>query len=201
MTKPSLPELHQRLLEGDALAASPLVEQVLTPMVRIVTKTVPKLYDPHAVEEVCLDALLAYIENPASYDPSRSKLLTYLTNKARWRAMTKVRDQARLLERETEYAHTLNPLPDALDPAAKAEADVVDAVFAHQILRERGGDIAKDDGDVDIFLLIAAGERFDDAYLEALSLEDTPANRQEIGRRRERIRGRLRRIRTEYGHD
>lgn len=201
MTKPSLIDLHQRLLDGDPLAATPLVEAVLAPMVRIVSKTVPQLYDPHAVEEACLDTLLAYLEKPDVYDPSRSQLLTYLTNMARWRAMTAARKQDRRRAREKAHAKMVHDLGGATDPQHKAESDAVDALLVHQILQERGGDIAKDDGDADVFLLMAAGERFDEAYLEALNLEDTPDNRQEIGRRRERIRGRLRRIRTEYGHE
>lgn len=200
MDNADLLQIHQRILAGDTLAAAPLVEAVLEPMVGVVKRTVPQLYDPHDVEAACLDALLEYLEAPSSYAPAKSALFTYLTNKARWRALTTVRSHARRRKTELAYIELHCEQSSIADPLPKVEGDILDALLVKQLIAKHGGDIVKDDGDEEIFLLMAAGERFADAYLEALGLESSSENHEEIERRRERIRGRLRRIRKEQDH-
>jgi DNA-directed RNA polymerase specialized sigma24 family protein len=185
----SLEELHSDLVAGDPRAASKIVEDALPKMVRLVTRLVPKLHDGH--EDACLEAMLDYLQAPTAFVPGRASLLTYLVNQARSRARTAVRAQARRQSYENAFA--INRDITVSDHTA-GEDGVLDLIHLQHLIDEHGSTICTVPDDGEIFLLMAAGERFYPAYLEALDLEDTVNNRAEVERRRERIRGRIRRI-------
>lgn len=75
------------------------------------------------------------------------------------------------------------------------EERAFDVIEVKEVLNTHGEALFEEDGDLDVFLLVAAGAREVEHYLEALGLEDTAANRMNANSRRERIRGRLRRLR------
>jgi len=185
----SLEQLHAELVSGDLRAASKIVACALAPMIRLVSQLVPKLHHDH--EDACLDALLDYLQVPAAYDPTRAKLLTYLTNKAVSKARTAVRTQTRRQSYEHRYAVTREV---TVGDSGGGEQDLLEKLHLQELLDAHGDAICCDAGDGEILLLMAAGERHCEPYLEALDLEDTLANRADVDRRRDRIRGRLRRL-------
>jgi DNA-directed RNA polymerase specialized sigma24 family protein len=184
-----LEELHADLIAGDLRAASKIVEYALPKMLRLVKRLVPKLHDGH--EDACLEALLDYLQKPADFVSERANLLTYLVNQARSRARTAVRAQTR---RQT-YEHAVAVDRDiTVGDRTAGEDFALDRIHLQHLLEEHGSAICADPDDGELFLLMAAGERFYPAYLEVLGLDDTVENRAEVERRRERIRGRLRRL-------
>jgi DNA-directed RNA polymerase specialized sigma24 family protein len=185
----SLEELHTDLVAGDLRAASKIVEVALPIMVRLVMRLVPKLHDGH--EDACLEALLDYLQAPTTFVPERASLLTYLVNQARSRARTAMRAQTR----RKSYEHTFVVNREITVRAqTQGEDDMLDLIHLKDLIDEHVSAICVDPDDGEIFLLMAAGERFYPAYLEVLGLEDTPDSRAEVERRRERIRGRIRRL-------
>ena len=185
----SLEELHADLVAGDLRAASKIVEQALPTMVQLVTRFAPKLHEGH--EDACLEALLDYLQAPTSFVPGHASLLTYLVNQAHWLARTAVRAQTR--RQHYEYAFAINRNVTVSDHTA-GEDHVLDLIHVRHLIDEYGSAICTDPDDGEIFLLMAAGERFYPAYLEVLGLDDSADNRAEVERRRERIRGRIRRL-------
>ncbi len=185
----NLEELHRDLIAGDLRAASKIVESALPAMVRLVTRLVPKLHDGH--EDACLDAMLDYLQAPKAFVAGRASLFTYLVNQARSRARTAVRAQARRQSYEHAYAvtHDITVSDHTAD-----EDGILDLLDLPTLIEKYESTICTDPDDGEIFLLMAAGERFHEAYLEVLGLEDTPDNRGEVTRRRDRIRGRIRRL-------
>jgi hypothetical protein len=188
----SLEDLHADLVAGDLRAASKIVERALPAMLSLIQRVVPKLQDGH--EEACMDALLSYLEAPTAFTPGRARLLTYLANDARWRARTAVRTEARRQHYEQSYARDQAILKGE---SSAGEEVALDAIELQKLLEGPAASIFKDPDDGEIFLLMAAGERHSSAYLEVLDLDDTAENRAEVERRRERLRGRVRRLQSQ----
>jgi hypothetical protein len=186
---PSLEDLHADLVTGDLRVASKIVEAALPKMLRLITSLVPRLYDGH--EDACLEALLDYLQAPTAYDPARAGLLTYLVTKAHSRARTAARGQRRRQFHEQSYVAE-RTITVADETAGENVA--LARIELRQLIDEHGSIICPDEDDGEIFLLMAAGERYFPAYLEVLNLDDTPDNRAAVERRRERIRGRVRRL-------
>ena len=186
---PKLEDLHADLIAGDLRAASKIVEMALPTMIRLVERSVPKLHDGH--EDACLVTLLDYLQAPTVYLPARAQLLTYLVTKALSHARTAVRAQNRRQFYEGRYA---SDREITINDQASGGNQALEQIDLQHLIEKHGDIICPDENDGEIFLLMAAGERFYPAYLEALDLDDTADNRAEVKRRRERIRGRLRRL-------
>ena len=190
---PELQILHTNLLGGDLRAASRIVERVLPTMVRIVRTQVPKLHDGH--EDACLEALLDYLQKPADYDPERASLLSYLVGKATFGAMTSVRAQGRRQQHEGQFALAAEV---TVGFETRGEEAALEGVQVQEIMAAHGRTLCVDPKDEDVLSLITAGEKAMPAYLAALGLPDTDQGREEAALRRERIRGRLRRLRRHF---
>jgi RNA polymerase sigma-70 factor, ECF subfamily len=184
---------HNRLLAGEPSSPSRLVSLLLKPLVSFVERAVPSIADPHEIEETCLDILLEYLRVPEVYDPAKARLFTWLAGKARWRALTRLRSIRRQADRDQKVLARVQDEQIAVDKPM--ETHILDVIQVHQILENHANEIVEEDGDLDIFLLVAAGARDTADYLDALGLDDTPVNRMSAMARRERIRGRIRRLR------
>jgi DNA-directed RNA polymerase specialized sigma24 family protein len=189
----ALEAAHEQLLAGDAIAPSRIVRLVLPALCAFVESAVPAILDHQDVEEACLDVLLSYLANPEAFDSSKAKLFTWLAGNARWRALTKLRGVKRRDRRENIVIQRVQD--EALVVDKSVEERAFDVIEVKEVLSSHGKTLFEEDGDVDVFLLIAAGAREVEHYLEVLGLEDTAANRMNANSRRERIRGRLRRLR------
>jgi len=102
-----------------------------------------------------------------------------------------VRAQSRRQSYESKYA-TERDL--TVGGQMNGESEVLELIELRGLIEAHGDFICHNEDDGEIFLLMAAGERFHPAYLEVLNLDDTADNRAEVERRRERIRGRIRRL-------
>lgn len=75
-------QLHRRLLEGDPLAPAELAEALLDVLVRRLRIKVQFVPDNSLFDDAAADAILAYVQQPAKFNPTKSSLLTYLTMSA-----------------------------------------------------------------------------------------------------------------------
>ena len=185
----SLESLHADLLAGDLRVSSRIVELALPPMLRLVERQVPGLHGG-SHEEACMDALFDYLRAPASYDAERAGLLTWLVVKARFRALTMVRGQTR----RTSYEQAALDEQRLLAGDGDGERDVLVALELGRVVEAHWRDLCQSPEEEEIFLLMAAGERHGSAYLEALDWPPTPENHARVAEIRERLRGRVRRL-------
>jgi RNA polymerase sigma-70 factor (ECF subfamily) len=182
--------LHGQLLAGDIRAAHRIVEIAIQPLIAIVGRDV-QMSDPHDVEQACMDALLRYLQAPNLYDPGRSQLLTYLAAIAKGLAMTIQRSNSRRLIRETKYRTILDQAGDA--GMAFADVDLRD------LRPDQQSQLVKEAGDGQILELIAKGENALSEVARILNLPATEQGIAEAGKRLERMRGRLRRLKDKTG--
>jgi hypothetical protein len=179
--------LHGRLIAGDLRAAHHLVELSIAQLKGIVSKDV-SLPDAQDVEQACFDALFEYLQNPTSYDPRRSQLVTYLAAIAKGKAKTTQRSNARRLARDMKYLDE-----QALETPVLQELDLgeLDQVVRAELVKEAGDDVLLD--------LIARGIDEAPEVARTLNLPSDVSGHQEAKRRMERMRGRLRRLKDKIG--
>jgi RNA polymerase sigma-70 factor, ECF subfamily len=190
---------HQRIVQGDPAAPGRLVDLLLEPLAAFVQKAVPTIIDPHLVEECCLDALLDYLRAPEHFDHEKARLFTWIAGHARWNALTKLRNETRRSRREKIVMDRIRDEQRAVDKSPEGMA--MDVIVVRQVLDRHSDALLEEDGDLEVFLLIAAGAHEAEHYLDALGLDDTPANRMIVNTRRERIRSRIRRLNKNFSHE
>jgi DNA-directed RNA polymerase specialized sigma24 family protein len=189
--------LHQRLLAGDPRAPSEIFELFEDRLTSVVRSTVPKLIDPGDVNAAMADALLKYFRSPSVYDPSKSSLLTWLCNHARHNALSQLREHGRRLGRLEQFEEVVRIGLVGRDNKRDGEDEFLDALEVNQIMERHSHEIATDPGDLEVFLLMAAGTKDEAVFIEALGLTGLPTeNRAEVRRRRDLIRKRLERLRS-----
>lgn len=184
--------LHGRLVAGDIRVAHRIVENALLPLIGIVGQRIP-MRDIGDVEQACIDALLKYLQSPSSYDPSRAQLLTYLAAIAKGKLLTANRSNVRRLVRDGKYLNEQTMLGSAGDDAAEEELDLGSMDATHRL------ELIKDPGDEQILQFIAAGEHEPSKLARLLELPNDAGAEVDAKRRLERMRGRLRRLKTKIG--
>jgi len=190
-----LEEAHARLLAGSANAPSELFELCAPHLRSIVRRSVPQLVDPAEVDTAVVDAMLDYFKEPGAFNPSRSALLTWLANKARYNALTLARGQQKWQGRQRAIVEAAGEGVYSADGSSGGEDSAVDAITAAEVLSRHGADLAPNPGDADVFLLMVAGVREDDAYVAALGLDGSPTARLDVRRRKQAMRQRISRLR------
>lgn len=101
-------QLHARVLAGDHDAAESLTALVL-PVVEANLGWRFRHVDATILHDAAVDALLAYLGEPARYDPSRAKLSTYLTFNAARKVADRLRSDRRRGRNESAFAKTRSP--------------------------------------------------------------------------------------------
>jgi DNA-directed RNA polymerase specialized sigma24 family protein len=189
--------LHQRLLSGDPRAPSEIFELFEKSLSAVVRKNVPKLVDPGDLNIAVADALLKYFRDPSIYDPSQSALFTWLCNQARYNALSLLREHRQRQSKIEEFGDAVRiGLVGADNKRSDAEKDFLDAIEVAQIMDRYGSEIVKDDSDLEVFLLMAAGVKDERIFAQALGLSASHADtRFVIRRKRDAIRKRLERFR------
>ena len=176
-------ELHQRLVEGDPLAPSELVETFSEELVRRVRARAQITDDDFLVCDAVTDALLAYAQQPTKYNPAKSGLLTYLTMSAHGDYLNMLARERRREKREVpleNVEHRLNVgnnlIEDVLDTVMEREGILTpeERIRLLQQVSER----FPDPQDRQLLNLMLLGERKTAAYSAVLGILDSDKNEQ-----------------------
>jgi RNA polymerase sigma-70 factor, ECF subfamily len=185
-------EMHARLLGGTSVTVtSEIAETFLSPVSNSLRKDFPSLGDPHLIETAVEDALIAYFNNPARFDPRRGSLFTYLRLLARSRLLNLLAGEKNLsapekvveLEAvESVYEMTDSEFAGPEDALARRESD--DATWRK--LRE----LFTDPIDLELIKLMMEGVREADLYAALLGLSSLPAEERarEVKRHKDRVK-------------
>jgi RNA polymerase sigma-70 factor, ECF subfamily len=185
-------ELHARLLTGASATVTSEIAEVFLPAVsRSLRGEFRNLGDPHLTDIATADALLAYFDDPARFDPHRAGLFTYL----RWRARSRLLN---LLAGQNN-----SPAPDeAVEVEASAPvyqvteggaADPEDALVrreANEATLRKLGALFTDPRDLELVRLMLAGVRETAHYAALLGITALPAEEQArlVKRHKDRVK-------------
>ena len=199
-------ELHQRLVEGDPLAPSELVETFIEKLMCRVRAKAQTTNDDFLVCDAVTDALLAYAQQPTKYNPAKSGLLTYLTMSAYGDYLNMLARERRRVKREVpleNVEHRLNVgnnliedllIEDVLDTVMEREG-ILTFEERNRLLQqvsERFPDIQ----DRRLLNLMLQGERKTAVYSAVLGIQnsDKIEQRQIVKRHKDRLSKRLKRL-------
>lgn len=188
--------IHQRLLEGDPVAAAEIAELLLPLLVPYLKQKFASIDDPHLVEDASHQALMGYILNPNRYDPTKSNLLTYIR-------LVAYRDLLNLVNSEKRHRNVISIGEYVADDAQQSEytieiadeyeleADVIARVITDQRLRSW----IPDETDLRVIFLMMENVRETEAYVVLLGLTHLPVSEQEkiVKQHKDRLKKLLRR--------
>src|SRR2546428_3599901 len=83
--------LHERVLAGDPVAPADVFRALMTPLSEALRHDL-RCTDDEAYDSG-VDAVFAYLEDPASFDRSRGRLSTYVMDIAKKRAIDRLRSR------------------------------------------------------------------------------------------------------------
>ena len=185
--------LHARLLRDDPTATHELLAHYLDPLADWLERQNPRLGDPHHYTTAAIEALLALLKNPRSYDPARRSLWGYLRMSAQGDLLNLLRSERRHGSRRAPLeAVELSPLAGNSewagldDPAQLADDDESAATPAPVV----AGLTPQEER---VLALMHAGERKTIAYALALGMAELPADerRRAVKRVKDRLQKRL----------
>ena len=185
-------DLHERLLAHDPVATADFFEIAVPVLERYLRHRFPSIapsVDPDIYVTAIYDALTDYFKNPQRYDPTRSRLTTYLGLAAR-------RDLQNLLSKESRHATgrtSLDSVEFDLSDGNDIAETVADSIDAQRLSDELTKDMST--AERDVFYLIVEGERSTEAAAIALGISHLPVPDQarEVKRVKDRIKKRIQR--------
>lgn len=204
-------ELHHRLVEGDPTAQSQIAETFLAPVRRILASRFSDVQREHPdwIDDATVDAIMAYVRKPSSYDPSKIPLLGFLAMAARADLLTRLRKEfGRTVPREETQRRRIRLIGgnegddesvgnDLEDQNTDVAGEVVGALADGEFIEWLRGHISEP-GDWAVVELLVQGDTGTDAYIEALGLEPRGMEPQALARRaydhKERVKKRIRRL-------
>ena len=198
--------LHQRLVEGDPLAPSELVESFMGELVNRLSGRLRKTVDDVLVQDAVTDALLAYVQEPTKYDPTKSRLLSYLS-------MSAYGDYLNMVAREQRRTRRQVPIENVeqrLEAGNYWVEDVEETVLRKlgTLTDEERSQIRMtiieqfpDPQDRKLLSLLLDGERNTAAYSTVLGIQesDPVEQRRIVKRNKDRLTKRLERLRDKLG--
>jgi RNA polymerase sigma factor (sigma-70 family) len=196
-------ELYRRLLEGDALAPADLAEAFLDQLAGELQRFNPQ-QDPHLCTEAAVDAILALIKNPRSYDPARgTSLAGYLRMSARGDLQNRLRKERRHSDRRADL-EAVELSPTGGKYLQDGEADPIHILIGREELEEMIARIPTVPAAVldelteqerVVLSLIRQGQRKTEVYARALGIDGLPVaeQRQVVKRLKDRVQKRLQR--------
>ena len=188
-------QLHERLLAGDPKAPSLIFTEVHPRLLRFIRGAAGTGFDVDDIESAVADAILFYFRLPSAFDPERSSLTTWLTAVAKFKLRTLARSRRRIDSRASRAVTPGNLEVLGLKAVSGGEVEFLAAIDGPRMLDRFGGEIIKDCGDLEVFLLMAAGAKDEPSFVQALQLTGTAEqNRREVRRRRDLIRKRAERL-------
>lgn len=179
-------DLYHRLCAGDPVAPSEFCERYLPRLMSDRRWVLPGIRDEHMIEEAAERAVLSFVQHPERYDPTRSKIMSYLRMAAKG-------DLINLINRESRHANRRAPI-DAVElqpPARNDEHDAPDLPgnVSQELLMRRLREALPDSRDQEAVRLMLDGVRETGAYtrvygLGNLSLEE---QRRQVKRHKDRL--------------
>ncbi|SRR6266545_5591149 len=186
--------LHARVLAEDPVASADAFQLLVEPLAAVLQHN-PGC-TPDEAYDSAVDALFAYLDAPAAFDPARARLCTFLANIARKRAIDRLRARGSRQKREEDF-HGVVELR-SLAPNEEMEARVEVAELWSKVEQALPGD-----ADRQALRLILDGERSTDVLADALGLASmAPAEqRGAVKRHRDRLLKALERLGEKLSDD
>jgi hypothetical protein len=189
-------EVHRCLVAGsDPTAPARLASTYLNILVENLRRRFRDINDETLFYDAATDAILNYAEKPTSFDPAKSRLLTYLTNSA-------VGDLKNALAKEIRRGQGQNKVVQELTVNATISMEI-DSILS--IEDDSAKDMIKqvlhafsDPIDRQLLNLILDRERSTSAFVEVLGIKNhSQLEQQEIVKKhKDRIKARLKRLRA-----
>ena len=181
--------LHERLVAGDSQAETEIAEFFLPLLMAALKRTFPQVTDPHLVEQVAIDSIIAYLKQPRAFDPDKSSLIGYLFMDAERDLINLLRKNQNDAERQRRAIEA--GLSDA-DQSPDPEAQLLEA---DSPLLRRMREIVKKPLDLEMFELILDGVRDSGPYAELLGIQAIPLVEQAVivKRHKDRLKAMVRR--------
>ena len=196
-------QLHQRLLQDDPLAPAEVVEAFLEELVRRLGARARaiQLPDDSVILDAATDALLTYVQKPATFDPTRSSLMTYLTMSAYGDLLNLLARESRRKRREIPFEDVEYSLPDGNSTVEGGEDQILErygitTAKEKATLLRRVAQEFPDPRDRQLLDLMFQGERKTGAYSAVLGIQDHDYKEQQrmVKRHKDRITKRLQRL-------
>jgi RNA polymerase sigma-70 factor (ECF subfamily) len=194
--------LHQRLLQRDPVAPAELAEAFLEVLVRRVRARARSTQDDSLVYDAVVDALLAYVQEPAKFDPAKSSLLTYLTMSAYGDLRNALARERRRKKREVPLEDVEHRLSVGNSPVEAIEDAILERYGistpeGRTVLLRRVSEEFPDPQDRRLLDLMLHDERKTAAYSAVLGIQGSSPEeqRQTVKRHKDRITKRLQRLR------
>jgi RNA polymerase sigma-70 factor (ECF subfamily) len=182
--------LHKRVLQNDPVAPVEVFKHYMDRLVDILGREASCNED--MAYDSAVDAVLAYLEEPGRYDPSKGRLVTYLIRVAKRRLLDRRRSATAQTRREQDFACSVEL--QARNPKEELE-DTVDARFLLERLVDSGH--LKIERDMRALKLILEDVRSTELLSEALGLGPLPKD--EMQRKVKRHRDRLMKLLERFG--
>lgn len=179
--------IHERLLQRDPVAPAELAEVVFRRLVSGLRKQNPKLTKSDLIEDAATDAFMNYVKVPDTYDPTKCGLFRYLSMSANGDLRNALAKRKRRFDKEIavglveELQLGGNSLVDEKEPMAESE---------NAALLEKAKVLFNNPTDHRVLDLIIRGERSTATFVEVLSLQGLPIDRQrrEVKRHKDRVK-------------
>lgn len=184
--------LHQLALQKNRFALLELLTAFTKPSVGFLMTDLK--CDQETAEDVVIDVICDYVEEPSRYDPHKGRLISYLTRAAKYRLWDHRRSETASARRNQEFGHVVELWKR---PPKEEMEDSVEANRVVDRLIQRG--LLKDEKDVAALRLILSGERSTEKLAEVLGLSALP--QEEMRREVKRHRDRLMKILERFGKE
>lgn len=189
-----LNEIHGRLVAGSRRASRDLFLIALRPIKAYLLKTHSGLRDDEAHDSTT-DAILAYLQEPRRFDPSRASLWTYLCMAANSDAV----DLLRKRSRQQELLENVNQDVELWGSGANDSGGMERSIDAQRIIQAHGHRLATNEPERRILALLLDGERSTEAFADALGLDPAQSTTVTMVKQaKDRLLLRLRRLRDEF---
>jgi hypothetical protein len=191
--------LHRRVLAEDPTAFAELCEAALPHLVHSLRARFPA-HDSHLLESSAIDALMAYYDDPARFDPTRLALFGYLRMAARYDALNRIDSDRR---REDHLVHVDDEDVDITPTGGSTVEDAVrlDEWLAQHTTLSRREVLTRlhealDPVDEEIVLMMLEGVRATERYAAVMGIShlDTDKQRAAVKRAKDRLNKKLRRF-------
>jgi RNA polymerase sigma-70 factor (ECF subfamily) len=192
--------LHQRLLAGDVTASGELCDLLVDRLESRLQRRWP-LISADDIHDAVVDVVVAYLQDPSRYDPSRASLSGWLELQAH-RDLVNVEQRG---QRRFDRAVLRLVTDNAESSPSASEQEAVDAVPVEVDLGVFARVRAEFPNEIDrrlIYMMFVEGDRSTASAAKVLGIVDLTAEQQalEVKRHKDRISRRLRRIDLDGSH-